>query len=303
MDASVASRPAPEGRPVGAWSRLSIPSLGHLATIATIGIGIGFAVAQLTHLTPFAFDAGAYWAATPGDLYPTGWAGKGQYGAFMYSPAFADALAPFRLLPERVFTALWQLGLFVVLAVLLRGWSFLLVVAGLLSLVVPIPIAGLALGEIAHGNIHILFGAIAILGLRYPALWSVVLLSKVTPGIGLLWFLARREWRNLAIALGVTGIIVFASFVYDPGDWFDWTSLLMASADHKFAQWVVPISLPVRLAMSAIIVVWGARTDRPWVLPIAVGWAIPMPYPSLLVTMAFALYYVRRPRAGRPTSD
>ena len=178
--------------------------------------------------------------------------------------------------------------------VFLRGWSFPLVVAGLISLAVPIPVAGLVLGEIAHGNIHILFGAIAILGLRYPALWAFVLLSKVTPGIGLLWFLARKEWRNLAIALGVTAIIALASFVYAPGDWFDWASLLITSADYKFAQWVVPISLPVRLAMSAILVVWGARTDRPWVLPIAVGWAIPMPYPSLLVTMAFVLYYVRR---------
>ncbi len=40
------------------------------------------------------------------------------------------------------------------------------------------------------------------LGFRYPATWAFVLLAKVTPGIGLLWFLVRREWRNLAIALG-----------------------------------------------------------------------------------------------------
>lgn len=286
---------SPMGQPPGrARARLGDPSLGRYATVATVGIGIGFAIAQMAHLTPFAFDAGAYWAATPGNLYTTGWVAQGQYGAFIYSPAFADAMAPFRLLPDRVFTGLWQLGLFVVLALLLRGWSLPIVAAGLLSLVLPIPIVGFVLSDIAHGNIHVLLGAIAVLGIRYPALWSFALLSKVTPGIGLLWFVARKEWRNLAVALTVTGVITLGSFVYAPGDWFDWAAFLMTSASHEFPLWVVPVPLPVRLAMSAVLVVWGARTDRAWVLPIAVGWAIPMPYPTMIATMVFALRYVPR---------
>ena len=32
--------------------------------------------------------------------------------------------------------------------------------------------------------------------------WAFVLLTKVTPGMGLLWFVVRREWRALLIAYG-----------------------------------------------------------------------------------------------------
>lgn len=266
------------------------------ATVATLGIGVAFAVAQILGLTPLAFDAGAYWAATPGSLYQTGWEGR-EYAAFLYSPAFADAIAPARLLPVQVFTGLWQLGLFITLAVLLRGWSLPLIVAGLLWFVLPIPLLGVVMSDIAHGNIQILLGGVAVLGIRYPALWAFALLSKVTPGIGLLWFVARGEWRNLAIALAVTGAITLASFLYSPGDWFAWAAFLQESTSTVFPLWVVPVPLGIRLATGAALIVWGARTDRPWVLPIACGWVIPMPYLSMLATMAFALYYV--PRQGR----
>jgi len=39
--------------------------------------------------------------------------------------------------------------------------------------------------------------AIAV-GFRYPAAWALVLITKVTPGIGLVWFAVRREWCPLA---------------------------------------------------------------------------------------------------------
>ncbi len=263
------------------------------AIVATLGLGVAFAVAQVVGFTPLAFDAAAYWAAKPGELYRTGWEGR-EYAAFLYSPAFADAMAPFRLLPDRVFTGLWQLGLFTTLAVVLRGWSLPLVAAGLIAFVLPLPLLGVVLSDIVHGNIQILLGAVAVLGLRYPALWSFAMLSKVTPGIGLLWFVARGEWRNLAIALGVTGAIVFASFLYIPGDWFAWVGFLRESTSTVFPQWVVPVPLSIRLVTGAALIVWGARTDRSWVLPIACGWVIPMPYLSMLTTMAFALFYVSR---------
>ncbi len=50
-----------------------------------------------------------------------------------------------------------------------------------------------------------------MIGFRYPAAWSLILLTKITPGIGLLWFAVRREWRALAIALGATAAIASVS--------------------------------------------------------------------------------------------
>jgi hypothetical protein len=64
--------------------------------------------------------------------------------------------------------------------------------------------------EITLGNIHAFMGLAVIAGLRWPGFWAFMLLTKVTPGVGLLWFVFRREWRSLAIAIGVTAAIATA---------------------------------------------------------------------------------------------
>ena len=61
--------------------------------------------------------------------------------------------------------------------------------------------------EIYHGNIHLWIAAAIALGFRYPWTWGFVLLTKVTPGIGLLWFAVRREWQALGVALGAVAEI------------------------------------------------------------------------------------------------
>ena len=244
---------------------------------------------------PIAFDAQAYWAANPGSSTKP----DGRAREYARIPVLPGLCGRPRAIPTAVGPHLHRaLAARAVhrACLVLRGWSLVLVVAGLLWFVVPIPILGVVMADIAHGNIQILLGAVAVLGLRYPALWSFALLSKVTPGIGLLWFVARGEWRNLAIGLAVTGAIALVSFLYIPGDWFAWATFLRDSVSVVFPQWVVPVPLGIRLATGAALIVWGARTDRPWVLPIACGWVIPMPYLSMLTTMAFALYYVPRRR-------
>lgn len=261
-----------------------------LGTVATLGVGFAFAVAQAVGLTPFAFDAGAYWAAEPGNLY-TGWEDRPDgFAPYLYSPAFADALIPLRFLSPQVFAGVWLFGLFAAMAFAARGWSIVFVLAALPSLMFDIlePL-DVVVRDISHGNIQVLLGAIAVVGLRRPYLWAIPLLSKVTPGVGVLWFLARQEWSKLAIALGSTAVLALLSFLYLPSDWFDWVAFLRDSSSFRFPLWVVPIPLVVRLAMSGALIWWGARTDRAWVVPVAVGWAIPMPYPTLLAAVAFAI--------------
>jgi hypothetical protein len=271
------------------------------STAAALGIGIALALAQVSGRTPLAFDAGAYWAATPGALYQADWGAESGRAAFLYSPAFADVLTPLRLLPERVFTGLWQLALVAMLAATIGGWSLYALLAAVPFLAFGIgPALAFVASDIAHGNIHVLLGAVAVFGVRWPALWSVVLLSKVTPGVGLLWFVARREWRNLAIALGVTAAIAGASFIYRPSDWSDWIGFLLANSGHEPGYWTVPIPLPIRLVMSAALTWWGGKTNRPWALPIAIGWAIPMGYGAMAATMVCALAYFPRSSAWLP---
>ena len=42
--------------------------------------------------------------------------------------------------------------------------------------------------ELYHGNIHLWIAAAIVLGFRYPWTWAFVLLTKVTPGVALVWF-------------------------------------------------------------------------------------------------------------------
>ena len=98
-----------------------------------------------------------------------------------------------------------------------------------------------------------------VAGFRYPATWALMLLTKVTPGIGLLWFLVRREWRALAIALGVTAAIVAVSFVLDRSAWEEWIAILrgdLAGAGQGSIDtpgWYVAVPLLPRLVVAAIV--------------------------------------------------
>jgi hypothetical protein len=290
---------------VGREIRLpEIPTSAHRrAAAAMIGLGIGFGVSQVLGFTPHAFDAGAYWAARPGALYQPDWGEVSGRAPFLYSPAFADVLEPLKGLPELVFTGLWQFLLFTILGLVLGVWGLIAVGAGFAAMLLGIHGVDVVLAEVGHGNIHVLLGAVALFGIRFPALWSFALLTKVTPGVGIVWFAARREWRNLAVVIAVTAAIAGVSFLARPDDWFDWVDLLRANANWVAPYWVFPVPLPIRLAMSVALIWWGARSDRPWVLPVAVAWAIPVAYIAILVVLVFAVMARRHGLAvtDRPT--
>jgi ABC-type amino acid transport substrate-binding protein len=131
--------------------------------------------------------------------------------------------------------------------------------------------------EVAGGNVSLLLAVAIVIGFRWPAAWSIVLLTKITPGIGLLWFALRREWRALAIALGATAAIALISFAIAPGQWRTWIDVVGANAAAgKGGTWAsVPIPLWIRLPVAAALVVWGARTDRCWTVPVASMLALP----------------------------
>ncbi len=232
----------------------------------------------------FGFDAYAYWTIQMADPYAVP---AGTFGAFTYSPVIARLIAPFHLLSWPTFVWLWT-GVLLATAIWL-GWR-----QALLVLAFP-PVAL----ELYHGNVHLLIAAAIALGFRYPATWAFILLTKVTPGVGLLWFAVRREWRSLGIALGLSATLAAVSVVVDPGLWSAWLgdSLLKTAGGAPLNQFSIAIPLAVRLPVAALVVVWGARTDRRWTVPIAATVGLPILWPSGLAVLA-ALWPIlqRRPQ-------
>jgi hypothetical protein len=128
---------------------------------------------------------------------------------------------------------------------------------------------------VAGGNVSLLLGVAIVIGFRWPAAWALILLTKITPGIGLLWFAVRREWRQLAIALGATAAIAAVSALVMPAAWREWIDVIVANAG-KGGTWAsVPVPLLIRLPIAIAVVVWGARTDRYWTVPVASMLALP----------------------------
>jgi hypothetical protein len=228
-----------------------------------------------------------WWSADYTHLYAGGLATDGFYG---YSPAFVEVLTPLRALPWSTVAWVWG-GLMLAGLVIAAGrWTPLVILAP------PV------LGELMIGNVHLLYAGAIVLGFRWPQTWSLMLLTKVTPGIGVLWFAFRREWRKLAIALGTTGLIVAVSFVVAPGLWAEWASTLQTAAGHPQLpiqpNALFPIPLALRLPPAIALVAWGARTDRRWVLPLAVTLAMPVIWTSSLATLvAMIALWQREPDA------
>jgi hypothetical protein len=202
----------------------------------------------------FAWDARAYYLAD----YSIG--RDTQDFAYLYSPAFAQVLAPLRSLQWEVFLPVWAV---------IQAVAFV-ALAGPFAL--PLLLFPPVIAEIDVANVTFLIGIAIVAGFRYPAAWSLVLLTKVTPGVGLLWFAFRREWRPLGIALGATAAIVAVSFVLAPGLWFEWVQVL--TVHEPTPGYSVPFA--VRLPIATVLLWAGARTDRYWVVPIAAMLCLPV---------------------------
>ena len=248
-------------------------------------------VAPAKNTGTFGFDAFAYWAVNGNDPYATG---VGGLGAFNYSPAIARLFDPFGAIPWPTFLWIWT-------ALLVGNLVFLGRRGVRVLWLLALPPVAL---ELYHGNIHLWIAAAIVLGFRYPWTWAFILLTKVTPGIGLVWFAVRREWRALAIGLGVTGAIVAVSVFLDGHLWLDWLSFLSSTPEGgSVAQFQIGIPLLVRLPLALVVVAWGGLTDRRWTVPLAATLALPVLWVSGFAICAACLPLLRPPEATQPTGE
>ena len=206
-------------------------------------------------------DARAYWAAPLDAPYEP--ESVGQESAYLYSPAFLLAVSPLRGLPWPLFVGLWTAGLLAVLFWLARPLLFL-------------PLVLLTLPELWGGNITILLAAAVVLGFGRTSAWAFPLLTKVTPGLGLMWFAFRREWLPFGQALAATAIVIAVTAFLAPGLWGEWFGLLSSSTGSSTVEGSVPIPLILRMPVAMAVIAVAALGGRRWLLPIGVLLAMPV---------------------------
>jgi hypothetical protein len=235
---------------------------------AVLVVGAVFVVFRLLNLYPWnvpVLDFHAYWESR--DVINYGAYGPFVIGAFLYSPAFAHLIAPITALPWQVFAGIWTAILVGAFVWLTGRWAL------------PILLTSVAVAlELYLGQVDILIAAAIVIGFRYPAAWAFPILTKVAPGIGLLWFVFRREWRNLLIALSVTAAVAAISAIIAPELWRGWFDLLTRSVTQRQTITGSYLNIPLwaRLPAAVALLWWGARSDRYWTVPVAAFLAMPI---------------------------
>jgi hypothetical protein len=199
-----------------------------------------------------------------GDPYAVHDYAAGQ--GFYYAPPVALAMRVLMPLGPHIFSAVIVALGFVALGWIGGRWAWLL-------LFFP-PVWW----DISSGNVNTVIGALSIAILARPGWIAVPLLTKVTPGVIALWWIVRREWAQAARAALVVGLICLVSLVIVPLWWRDWIVGLLSNGTGYVGPgyFTVPIPLIPRLAVATGLVVFGARTNRQWVLPVAACLALPV---------------------------
>ena len=257
------------------WLRLG----RDVGILLAVGWVIVVATGVMGQLQP-GFDAHAYWLARPPDMYAH--SGIATTDAYVYSPAFAQVLSPLTALPWLAFDAVWS-------AIVVGAYLWL---TGPLAL--PLVFLFPVLFELHLGNVHILLAAMIVFAERWPAVWAFGIMTKLTPGIGLIWYAVRREWRALSLAALVTTAVTLASYLLAPGEWRQWLELLTSSSAVVPPTPYLPIPLVPRIGAAALLIAWGARRGSRWVLPVGVLIALPIVWINSLTVLLALVPELRR---------
>lgn len=203
-------------------------------------------------------DAHAYWSTGQRSVLYQG--APGSPNAYLYSPAFAMLIWPLTKLAWPAFLGIWIAAESLAFAWLLRP----------LGLRWGPPVFMLCLIEVTDGNIYGFVAVAAVVGMRRPAAWALPLLTKITPGVGPLWFALRRDWRAVRISLGATAVIAAVSFAIAPHEWIDWYRFLINNSGN--GQWF----FTERVICAIVLVGLAAWRRKPWVLAFAMLLANPV---------------------------
>ena len=236
----------------------------HRDGMLLVGLVIGLAIANGRFAAPV--DAINYWnAGTSTDLYPQSWS-EVRGGLLFYPPPVAQVMRLLQPIGWPAFVTGLMVATFASIWYCAREWSFPLLLIG-----VPYYLLGVAwltypatfLSYALLGNLQWILAALVLVALERPVVWAVLLVTKVTTAIGWWWHPLRGEWRAASIGAVTSAVVVGISIAIDPLLWVEFFAFMKRNAsmaNPPMELFFVP--LPVRLAIAAGMLIWGARTDR-----------------------------------------
>jgi len=202
----------------------------NLRWLAAVGYGLGLTALALlvVHDGGRAYDAHAYWLAgrnvlegTP--LYDPHVAIE-TLGAFKYPPLFAQAIAPFSLMPEIAFDWLWRIVCILCLRALVGSWRNF----GLALLFPPI------WNELSIANVTFPVAYLALLALRGRPMWLAGTIAlKFGAALLVPFILLRRgaaDRRRLLIGFGAFAGLCALSILATPDAWHDYLGTIAPQA-------------------------------------------------------------------------
>lgn len=246
-------------------------------------VGAGVLVLLVLNMDQLGSDARSYWRLGE-HPYTEGTGNLSTAVAFRYAPPLALLLAPLSTLSWPWFLSLWFLGALTALALVSGRWT--------LAMIALYPVAL----ELSALNIHLWLALALVVGLRFPAAWSLLPLTKATPIVCWVWFAVRREWRNLAIVVATTLALCLGSFLLAPHLWPEWIAMLISDIGAP-AGVSVPVPLWIRLPLAVAVTIYAARTDRSWLLPVALLLSIPTIWPQSLAVLVGTVPLLRANRS------
>ena len=219
-------------------------------------------------------DAIAYWHAGRAFLDGTALYGAdaGTTSAYLYSPLFAQVVAPLTFLSPISFVWLWRALELGALRLATGSWTR----AGLAILVFPPVII-----ELAYANVNLMIAAICALAMRgLVAPWSVPLVVKVAAlPLAPMAFLADRRTFLLSGAIALVAVAV--SVAVAPALWSDYVTFLRNAQEPT---WWTNLSQGFPLAPRLLVgIALGVAAIRwPRLAPLAVLIALPIVWLSAL---------------------
>lgn len=231
-------------------------NLVFVAVLAAVGASLLAVIVTTFWSSPG--DNLAYWIAGQrlGDgqpIYATGDVAFEPY-AYHYPPPVAQVLAPFTLaVPAVVYLIIYR-SLMLLALWDLAGRRMLQMLA--LLAFVPMAVA------LRIENVDIFMAMAIVLGLRrWPWLFAVGTLIKVSPGLGIVYLAIRRRWRDVMVSVVSGAVITGVSLAIAPDLWQAWLDAIAGHADIV-GNSLLPVPYSVRAIAGLALAVAGGFLGR-----------------------------------------